>query len=155
MYKIDVVVNSTPDQHGFLDFVTVRENGIIINSSIGSGCPNPCTPNGRKRWYDRYGWIAPGIYPCETINHPIRGRCVVINGGKAIPSRNENPNHSGKKIITQTLVHGGGKGKVKKWRGSAGCITISPYYWETFQKKLPDGTGVIEIIDASGVEYHV
>jgi len=151
-YKIDVLINGTPDDHGFLDFITLRNDGVIITSCIGSGSPNPYRPTAaQEHWKDSYGCLAPGLYPCETIDHPTRGRCVVINGGKAVPTRNPNPNHGGKKIMTMCMVHAGGKGRNKKWRGSGGCVTISPYYWEEFQNDLPDGKGFIEITDASGV----
>lgn len=151
-YKIDVIVNSTPDEHGFCDFITLREDGVILNSSIGSGSPNPYRPTSKQEhWTEAYGCIAPGIYPCETIaDHHKFGRCVVINGGKAVPTRNPNPNHGGKMILTQGMVHAGGTGRNKSWRGSGGCVTVSSFYWERFQIDLPDGNGFIEIIDASG-----
>ena len=125
-FHIDVYRNFTPSQKptGFHDFVTVKKDGEIIYSGMCSTSPNGYHPRTGKNWSKHYGCVAPTTVPVEVISHKKFGGCILFNGGKAIPSINENPNHNMKKIITEVFFHRALGIINKLWRGSAGCFTM-------------------------------
>ena len=148
-YVIEIEANSHPSINGWYDPVKMMVDGDIVFSGIGSTCPNSVRPSSGKSWNDSYGWIASGIYNVETCIHPKYGRCVIVNGGGAVPSRNDNVNHDGAKILTEVFIHEGNRGSSNTlWRGSAGCPTIPPQYWKQFQEALPSGRGILIIKDS-------
>jgi hypothetical protein len=149
MYVITIDSNSTPFSKGWSDPVKMTVGDKIVFSGMGSTCPNPVRPSSGASWKKSYGWIKEGIYNVETVNHGKYGRCVIINNGGACLARFPNVNHKGNSILTEVFIHEGGRGSRNPlWRGSAGCPTIMPLFWEKFTKMLPDGNGVLIIRDS-------
>lgn len=148
MYTIKIRVNMTPDEHGWNDHIAMfSEDGECIYSGMCSTSPNPVKPSSGSDWRLSYGWIASGVYEVKTCDHHNFGRCVLVENGDAVPSRNINPNHN-EKILTAVFIHEGNRGSSNPaWRGSAGCVTIPPYSWEDFVMCLPSGRGVMIIED--------
>ena len=127
---------STPDnpELGYGDYVQVDEDGKNLWGSHASCCPNPYKVNGQGKpipWKLLYDWIAYGEYKWECVDHYKYGKCLLINGGGEVASRNPIKNANGT-IFTEVFVHSGGMGKNPNWRGSAGCITLSPDLWPDF-----------------------
>ena len=48
-----------------------------------------------------------------------------------VPSRGPNPNNNNQSTITGVWIHKGGSFS----RGSAGCLTLDPAYWDNFMEK--------------------
>ncbi len=149
MYVITIDSNSTPYSKGWSDPIKMIVDGKIVFSGMGSTCPNPIRPSSGVSWKKAYGWIKAGVYNEETVEHGKYGRCVIINNGGAVLSRNPNVNHNGDTILTEVFIHDGNRGSSNPlWRGSAGCPTLMPMFWKQFQKMLPDGKGVLIIRDS-------
>jgi hypothetical protein len=145
-YTVTITANSTPNSQGWSDPVIVEHNGEMLFSGIGSTCPNPKQHSSGKGWRDAYGWIAEGVYDLETIDHHKYGRCCLINGGTVAEARYPNTNNGNKNVLLSVLIHEGNRRSTnKEWRGSAGCPTIHPLYWQKFSDSLPDGKGVLII----------
>jgi hypothetical protein len=127
---------SAPEAPGYCDKIAVC-NGELLYHGPASCCPNPRQPliKGGKRWALVYAWIAPGLYWYECIEHPKRGRCLLLNGGGVVATRNYNVKHAGR-YMTECMVHCGWS---KTWRGSAGCITVPPSGWSTFIENFAVG----------------
>jgi hypothetical protein len=124
---------STPDnpEFGYGDYVDVREDGLVLWGSHASCCPNPYKVNGQGHpipWKLVYDWI----------EHYKYGKCLLINKGGEVKSRNPIRNNNGS-IFTEVFVHSGGMGKNPNWRGSAGCITIAPDLWPEFMELFKVG----------------
>ena len=147
-YVVTIESHSTPDSSGWSDFVTIERGGKLLFSGIGSTCPNPIQYSTRFNWRDAYGWISAGVYEISTIDHYKYGRCCLVNNGGKVDARYPNVNHGGERILTEVLIHAGNRNsKNKEWRGSAGCPTIHPLYWDKFSDALPIGKGILVIRD--------
>lgn len=132
MNKLLVLCGSTPDnpEVGYGDHWEYYINGVYESGGHGSCCPNPYKPSTGDPWQECYGWLDNGKYEAQVVDHHKYGKCLVLREGKACASRTPNPNHNGKHILTEIMVHSGGwHCKNPNWRGSAGCITIKPDEW--------------------------
>ena len=130
-------VRSRPDnpELGYGDLVQVFDGDNNLYGGHASTCPNPykTLEIGRKPWGKLYGWIDNQTTTFECVEHHKFGKCLLVNGGFPVASRVPNPNHGGAYIITEVFVHSGGHGcNNKRWRGSAGCLTIPPEDWDNF-----------------------
>jgi len=130
-------VRSRPDnpELGYGDLVQVFDGDNNLYGGHGSTCPNPykTLEIGRKPWTKLYGWIDNQTTTFECVEHDRYGKCLLINSGFPVASRVPNPNHDGAYIITEVFVHTGAhKSNNKRWRGSAGCLTIPPEDWDNF-----------------------
>ena len=147
----------SPEVLGYPDSYTVLSDDNPENM-IGHGpcscCPNPyhMDNNQIKYWQVLYGWVAPGEYDGEVIDgHPRFGKCIEINGGGRVATRNQNLNHGGERYATEVFIHHGFP-PPDDWRGSAGCLTISPSEFEKFIALFSAGEKVkIRIIDCIGM----
>jgi hypothetical protein len=128
--NIVVQVRSNPGMPGYNDTVIISDNRHIIFASPMSSCPNPHKPSSTKKvWQDYYAWIADGDFKWECFRHWRRGNVLVVNGGRAVTTRNKNRKHGGARIMKQCLFH---RGWTNHWRGSAGCLTFAPVVWPAF-----------------------
>jgi hypothetical protein len=133
---VTFLVNSTPERPalGYGDYVIVESLEALHFGSHASTCPNPYKLNDHgtaKPWKLCFDWIADGEYTWQCIQHDKYGKCLLINNGKEVASRNPVKNKDGS-IFTEVFVHSGGTGKNPDWRGSAGCLTLPPDYWPEF-----------------------
>jgi len=136
-----------PDILGYEDKIVIATNGSILYHGICSACPNPRKPliKGGTPWTDAYGWIACGTYKFTTVKNIKFGKWLILENGGIVQSRNPNPNHSGRHILTQVGLH---KGWSDTWRGSAGCITIPPKTYNNFFQHFAIGeTGELSIVN--------
>lgn len=130
-------VSSTPDnpEFGYGDYVEVFQGGECLYGSHASTCPNPYKTNRHGEpvpWKLVYDWIANGEYRYKCIDHYRYGKCLIVNDGGEVASRNPIPNPDGS-VFTEVFVHVGGFGcKNPNWRGSAGCCTVPVEYWDRF-----------------------
>ena len=137
MKTIDIIRTGTPETPGYNDTFAIIENGIELLAGRLSTEPNPYQPGTLKPWVDVYARIAEGLYVWELIpNHPKYGRCILINGGGDVPTLNPNPNHNRAYVASEIFGH---RGDTATWRGSRGCITVSPIDEEVFFKVFKDG----------------
>lgn len=143
-----IVIESyeTPDENGYPDRIAViADHGGIAYHGFCGASPNPYRPRTDQPWQEVYGWVAPGEYEYECIEHERRGKALAVNGRGRVPTRNPNPNHDGEMWAAGILVH---RGSTDFWRGSAGCITIPPDAWETFISTFEVGErGELKILD--------
>lgn len=143
MKLIELLSLSTPDnpEFGYGDYITVTEGKETIWGSHASCCPNPYKLNGQGKpipWKLLYGWIAYGEYNWECIQHYKYGKCILLNNGGEVASRNPVKNKDGS-TFTEVFIHSGGTGKNPNWRGSAGCITLGPDLWQDFMEVFTVG----------------
>lgn len=134
--RVELLVSSTPDnpKFGWGDHVEVFENDKMIYGGHASSCPNPyqSTKDGlsARPWWMVYGWMADGEYEFECIEHYRFGKCLIINKGGKVPSRD---NRRGRGYLEEVFFHEGARMSVnRKWRGSAGCATTPPEEWKSF-----------------------
>jgi len=121
---IDIIRRGTPEDSAYADSIVVLDNGNEIYSGLCSSHCNPYQPRTNKLWYAVYAEIAEGTFGWQCIaKHQKFGRCLLINGGSAIPTTNPNVNHNGKYYAAEIFIH---TGDSETWRGSRGCITIPP-----------------------------
>jgi hypothetical protein len=127
---------SKPDnpEMGYGDYITVDEDGKNLWGSHASCCPNPYKLNGQGipiPWKLAYDWIDYQEAEFECVEHYKYGKCLLINKGGEVKSRNPIRNNNGT-IFTEVFVHSGGTGNNPNWRGSAGCPTLAPDLWPDF-----------------------
>lgn len=153
MKTLKFLVSSTPDnpELGYGDHWEISIDGKIIDGGHGSTCPNPYKLNNQGLpipWKLLYGWIAFGTYKAACVDHKKFGKCLMINGGKEVPSKTPNPAHGGQMILTELFVHRGAIDSVnKKWRGSRGCLTVAPDEWDRFIKNWETNESGMLIIE--------
>jgi hypothetical protein len=141
---VTFLVNSTPERPalGYGDYVVVESDEALLFGSHASTCPNPYRLNDHGSavpWKLIYDWIADGEYQWQCIQHDKYGKCLLINGGGEVASRNPVKNKDGS-IFKEVFVHEGGlnpdrpdgKGINPDWRGSIGCCTLHRDYWPEF-----------------------
>jgi hypothetical protein len=122
MKTIDIIRKGTPEGSGYCDSVAVIEDGNVLFENGISCEPNPYQPTTSKLWYAVYARIAEGTYGWQFIkNHEKYGKCILLNGGSAVPTLNPNANQDGRYIATQIFIH---RGYSPTWRGSRGCLTV-------------------------------
>jgi hypothetical protein len=148
---IDFLRRNTPSDpvYSFADPVTVYDaNGnIIYTTPYGRTSPNafkpdasiPFTPAAKKWWDKCYGLIALGVYDGDVINHPKHGKCISINGGKEVSAALPNPNHNGRHVVSEGMIHCSDN---DRWPGSAGCLTVRKSEWKGFMKLFRVGETV-------------
>ena len=133
--KIIVTRLAEPDIGGWHDVISIVDRGRVVYSGMCSISPNPFRPSDNKPWWEVYGALEIGreyTYHVEPA-HPRFGKCLLINRGEPVGAMNPNPNHGGKRILTEIFIHCANVGGVSdQWRGSAGCITIPRHEWEAF-----------------------
>lgn len=128
---------STPDnpEMGYNDYVSVCDGKDNLWASHASCCPNPYKLNDQGQpipWKLVYDWIDYQEASFECVEHYKYGKCLLINNGGEVKSRNPIKNANGS-IFTGVFVHCGAiKSKNKNWRASAGCCTLSPELWQDF-----------------------
>ena len=147
MKQIVVESESNPAESGYRDRIAVIDIDGIVYHDACSACPNPHRPwpHTHVLWPECYGWLAPGKYGWRCIRHWKRGKCLLVNEGGECPSRNANPNHGGRFILTEIFIH---RGWTMSWRGSAGCVTIPPATWRPFIDCFSVGdAGELAIVD--------
>lgn len=138
MKTIDLMRSSTPEnpEYGWGDHVAVYDGTTVVHGGHASCCPNPYRVNRNGNptpWRLCYGWIADGVYGAACMVHHKYGKCLLIEGGRRVPSRTPNPAHGGKMWLSELFVHSGALGsKRQDWRGSRGCPTIPPDEWVAF-----------------------
>lgn len=128
---------------GYNDRGTIVDDANIMlwHGSI-SAQPNPDTAT-RK-----YGRLAYGEYTGQLIaNHQTFGQCVLIEGGRELPSLVPNSAHGNRNVMTEIFVH---KGDQAQWRGSAGCITVPPASAADFFSNFEAGEPMKIVL----VDYH-
>jgi hypothetical protein len=150
---IIIDARSVPEQTGYCDRITVIDidapGGYLYHDDC-STCPNPYKPNGdpdkRQDWERVYAWIMPGEYSWRCIESVRHGKCLQMNDGGPVPTRNENSNHDGERVAYAIEIH---EGDSPIWRGSAGCLTIPPGgRWQKFIELFGLGeTGTLNIIE--------
>ena len=138
MKLIELFSLSTPDnpEYGYGDYITVAEDKETIWGSHASCCPNPYKINGQGLpipWKLIYDWIDFQECEWECVDHYKYGKCLLINNGGEVKSRNPVKNKDGS-TFTEVFIHSGGTGKNPNWRGSAGCITLGPDLWPEFME---------------------
>lgn len=134
---------------GFPDTVHIYNSaGVLEYSNKASTSPNGIKPGTGAPWYKEYGWVASGEYMGDVVTRDKWGRCIMLENGGILPSRNPNPNHRGQYIITEVFIHpANAGGKNPQWRGSAGCLTLHRDKFETFMDQIPDGKHTVIIND--------
>lgn len=136
MKILDIIRTGTPETPGYNDTFAIIENGIELLTGHLSTEPNPYQPSTMMPWEAVYARIAEGSYGWQLIpNHAKYGRCILVNGGAAVPTLNPNPNHSRAYIATEIFIH---HGDTNTWRGSRGCPTVSPVGEAAFFKVFDD-----------------
>ena len=142
MKIIKVKILSNPEKLGYNDLVRVYENDNMIFGCSGSAFPNPFHPTNNKTYKElNYGIVASGVYKWSVYQSPKFGKVLLLNNGKNVTCRNrDNP-------MTYCEIHSGGfKSKNPDWRGSVGCLTISPVIWEYFINLFGEAeTGYLEV----------
>jgi len=154
MYTITIMANSNPYSMGWSDPVMLHDGeGNLLWSGVGSTCPNHKRPSTGKSWKHSYGWIKDGVYNVRTEeNHYKYGKCVLINDGGYVLARYPNVNHSGDCILNEVFIHEGNRNSGNSLhRASAGCPTICPQDWQSFQEALPSGRGILIIKDVGSL----
>jgi hypothetical protein len=154
--NIIIDCRSTPEQLGYKDRITVLGEDPVKNEVIQlyhedcSTCPNPykpaSDPDGRKPWERVYAWIRPGRYTWRCFRSPRHGKCLQLNDGGPVPTRNANQNHRGEYVAYAIEIH---EGDSPIWRGSAGCCTIAPgQKWQRFISLFDlEEVGALDIIE--------
>ena len=136
MKTIDAIRKGNPESAAYEDSVAVLEDGNELFSGPFSTEPNSYQPSTMKPWEEVYARIAEGIYGWQLIpNHGKYGRCILINGGAAVKTTNPNQNHNRAYEATEIFIH---KGDSATWRGSRGCLTISPNDADSFFQLFAD-----------------
>ena len=146
MNRLRILCGSTPDnpQYGYGDHFEYYIGGECVMGGHASACPNPYKASTGESWESCYGWLDNGEYDSTIVDHLKYGVCMVLREGGACASRTPNPNHDGKYILTEVMVHQGGfECENPNWRGSAGCITIANAEWEEFTTHLIVGDSVL------------
>ena len=147
-YIITITTHSTPDSIGWSDFITLEHNGELLFSGMCSTCPNPMQYSSSKKWRDAYGWISAGVFDLMTVEHHKYGKCCIVNNGGKVDARYPNVNNDNDSILRGVFIHEGNRNSQNpEWRGSAGCPTLPPAYWNKLVDVLPDGDGVLIIND--------
>ena len=139
---------STPDQDGYRDKLLIEKDGKTGFHCQCSVCPNQFRPIDRVKWDKAYGWVACNTvdtpYSWQCIANPKHGKCLEINKGDKVPTRNFDTNNGGM-FAVGVLIH---CGQTDTWRGSAACITLPPLIWFTFINSFLYGeTGLLYISD--------
>jgi hypothetical protein len=130
MKTIDIIRKGTPESGAYEDTVAVIENGNELYTGAFSTEPNPYQATTFTMWEDVYCRIAEGTFGWQLIpKHLKYGRCILINGGAAIPTLNPNAKHDRKYIATEIFIH---RGDSAAWRGSKGCFTVPPDHADKF-----------------------
>jgi len=79
-------------------------------------------------------------------NHPKFGRCILLNEGGVLPSRQPDSEHAGQYWCKSIFIHHG----QTNWEGSAGCMTVPPDDAFVFFSYFTEGEIVrIELFDYS------
>jgi len=121
---IDAIRKGTPESAAYDDSVAVLEDGNELYIGGFSTEPNPYQPRTMKPWDETYARIAEGTYGWQLIaQHQKYGRCILINGGAAVPTLNPNRRHNNGYIASEIFIH---RGFSPTWRGSRGCFTVPP-----------------------------
>jgi hypothetical protein len=137
MIEILLECRSKPEQSGYHDTIIVCIDNHLRYSCDAGSCPNG--PTGKR------GWLAPCTTKFSCIQHYRYGKCLLLNGAAALPSRVSNSNHDGNYILTEVFIH---KGYSATNRGSRGCPTIHPVHWLSFLENFKLGdTGIFTLID--------
>lgn len=130
MKILDIIRTGTPETPGYNDTFAIIENGIELLTGHLSTEPNPYQPSTMMPWEAVYARIAEGSYGWQLIpNHAKYGRCILVNGGAAVPTLNPNPNHNRAYVATEIFIH---TGDANSWRGSRGCLTVQPVKADEF-----------------------
>ena len=152
MTMTDIIVQaiSPTENPGYNDnIIVVRDNSIKFVCP-GSRSPNQRTPwkEGGIHWSTKYGRIALGKYDYEVVTQGTYGKCFLINGGLVCKSDVPNPQQGGKHFLTEIFLH---RGSTTNWRGSAGCLTCHPLFWNCllYFFKIGD-SGTLAIINHTG-----
>lgn len=121
-------VRSIPDVLGCLDtMLVIKDNSIRFACPFRAG-PNPYKPSTKETWADAYDYIAEGVVSWECLAHRKYGKCLLLNGGGEVPTRNPRPNGDGS-IFVGVFAHCAAS---DTWPGSAGCLTTRPVFWAAF-----------------------
>jgi hypothetical protein len=106
---------------------------------------NYCNTDPSIRYQDKSGILYEGTYGFICFNSPKRGPVLLLflseylnqvntmadidENMMILPSLIPNPNHAGRKEMSDILVH---KGGTSEWDWSAGCMTIFGLDWQKF-----------------------
>ena len=148
----DLLIESiaTPDQDGYRDKIVILQDNKSVFHCKCSECPNPYRPNDGALWASVYAWVACNTketpYRWKCVSTPKHDKCLMLNDGGAVPTRNIDI-HTGKKYATAVELH---CGATENWRGSMACITFPPTVWPAFIGEFLFGeTGLLYIVDYS------
>jgi hypothetical protein len=156
---LEVWRQSLPDNPklGYGDVYQLCVDDVVIQSGKISTSPVPFQPSTKLAWWKVYGFIADGRYNWKCIDHNWGnrfGKCLQIQDGKSVASVNT---LHGRNTLSGLFVHSGGRASVNKnWRGSKGCLTVSPNHWQTFINRFDIGeTGYLVITSKINVSEDV
>jgi hypothetical protein len=152
----NIIIDSvaTPDMPPYRDHYLVLDD---LDNIIQAG-PCSATPDAYKidhaqpdshglPWDQCFGWCAPGSYPYTVIDSPKHGKCISINNGAQVVTRNPNATHNGAHYAEAVEMH---CGYSATWQGSMACITIPPVGWDAFIGLFEIGdTGTYTIREAT------
>jgi hypothetical protein len=131
LITVDCVMQ--PEDIGFDDRITVFFDNIFQIHVFGRRTPNPYKQleNGKRgKWSDYYACVAaPQICDWECWSSPKHGKCMLLNGGGAVSTINDNPLTPWGKEARCVEIH---KAYSDKWPGSSACTTIVTYDWPKF-----------------------
>lgn len=147
MVEIILEIKQPPEVPGFNDTLLVCVDNHLVYACPAAGGPNHRQPIrfGGGRWQEKYGCVAPGEYFFHCMDHYKYGKSILINNGDEVTSRVPNPNQGGEYYLTEIFIH---QSSDMDWRGSAGCPTIQPLFWDGFLYFFNTGDrGKFNVID--------
>ena len=142
----DITVDSIsdPDVPPYQDTISVGDCSVPCSATPDAyEIDDTKTDKRGKPWDQVFGWVACGSYPYAVIDSPKHGKCISINNGGQVPTRNPDYTNGGAMYATAVEVHCGFSAH---WQGSRACITVHPDHWAEFISQFELGdTGTITI----------
>lgn len=136
-----------PSVPGYMDRCAITDDTDkkILWHGYASCCPNPNDPKNNRPYFKSYGWISPATYSGECVDHAKYKKSILLENGGSVSSRIPNARHEGAYCMDEIFIHAG---QNNYWRGSAGCLTLSPDVYDDFISNFEIGEKVkICVID--------
>lgn len=129
-----------PSVPGFPDPVTlfdVDQSVLeIVEGRSGCNAVKPNQPANKAAWDLWYTCIAPGTYDAQYIYDVRNLLCIVINGGREIPTVLPSQAHGWRSVASGVEVH---PSDTDEWPGSKACPTIRKSQWPRITQHLTIG----------------